>query len=465
MDLKTNHVILLLAVIFLSSLSANSYAQDITFNISLGIAPAVSNVVAIPEEDSATIRWNTDRPADSQVEYGLDTTYGLFSSLDPSLKTSHIIAIAGLSSSTIYHFRIISADSSGFIQPSSNNVFATLGASQGFTFNLSLDAPVVSNIAVSLTENSATITWQTNKPADSQIEYGLDSNYGFFSNLDATPKTSHSITITGLLSSTAYHYRILSADASGFIQPSSDQFFTTLSGAPSGDTGDGGGRGSDFVSTTPIDTITLNFASLVPEISVRLPVPYDFAIKFLTLRSSIMLSDVKVTIKKIGSANVPPLPGVLYRYLRMDSTNTEDISYIETEFDVTRSWLAANRFSVDDVRFLLYDNGWRRMPTYYIGGNSIDYRFRAVPSGFGTFAIVGDREDFAEEPTQEPAPGKEDEGPLSPFISPTSKIPVNIQYFIISAVLFIVAILLYLHYHRHSKKADWELQWPASSEQ
>ncbi len=88
--------------------------------------------------------------------------------------------------------------------------------------------PVITNISTSgLTTSSATTTWDTDEPADSQIEYGLDTNYGQLV-FDPTLTTSHSLTITGLSSSTTYHFRVLSADGSGNSAASGDNAFTTL---------------------------------------------------------------------------------------------------------------------------------------------------------------------------------------------------------------------------------------------
>ena len=50
------------------------------------------------------------------------------------------------------------------------------------TINITIDetSPEISNIQIiDITENSATITWQTDEPSDSYIEYGKTENYKF----------------------------------------------------------------------------------------------------------------------------------------------------------------------------------------------------------------------------------------------------------------------------------------------
>ena len=89
--------------------------------------------------------------------------------------------------------------------------------------------PTISNINVSTTQTTATITWDTNEPATSEVEWGADASYGHKSAADSTAdKTNHSVTIsTGLVCDTVYHFRVISRDASGNESTSSDATFRT----------------------------------------------------------------------------------------------------------------------------------------------------------------------------------------------------------------------------------------------
>ncbi len=88
------------------------------------VTSPISNILATPSSTSATITWTTDEAATSRVDYGLDISYGLFVS-DPTLVTSHSIELIGLSSSTTYHFKVTSVDSSGNIASSEDLTFNT----------------------------------------------------------------------------------------------------------------------------------------------------------------------------------------------------------------------------------------------------------------------------------------------------------------------------------------------------
>jgi endonuclease I len=68
--------------------------------------------------------------------------------------------------------------------------------------------------ASSGTSSSFTVTWTTDEPSDSRLEYGLAASYGSTAYV-ATPVTAHSLTVTGLVAGTEYHFRAGSTDACG----------------------------------------------------------------------------------------------------------------------------------------------------------------------------------------------------------------------------------------------------------
>lgn len=86
--------------------------------------------------------------------------------------------------------------------------------------------PVISNIQTTVTNSTATITWTTDKPSNSVVDYGLNGNYGINVN-DASQTTAHSITLTGLDSNTSYHYRVKSADSDNNTASSGDRILAT----------------------------------------------------------------------------------------------------------------------------------------------------------------------------------------------------------------------------------------------
>jgi hypothetical protein len=87
--------------------------------------------------------------------------------------------------------------------------------------------PVLSAISAIPGTGDASITWTTDEPADSQVEYGATTAYGSSTTLASALVTSHTVNVTGLAPATLYHYRVKSRDAAGNLATSADQSFST----------------------------------------------------------------------------------------------------------------------------------------------------------------------------------------------------------------------------------------------
>lgn len=195
-------------------------SADMTFTTAVDTdAPVISNVLASGiTTRAALITWTTDENSDSQVEYGLTVSYGSSTAIDSEPATSHHFSLSGLTAETVYHYRVKSRDAAGYLATSGDYIFAT---SVG-------NPPVPENIANSnVTMTSATITWTTPTPSDSQVEYGTSTAYGNSTQLDSRLVTSHSQALTGLVAGTLYHYRVKSRDSEGDLRTSGDKVFLT----------------------------------------------------------------------------------------------------------------------------------------------------------------------------------------------------------------------------------------------
>jgi hypothetical protein len=77
-------------------------------------APVISNLIAtVVDATTAEIGWDLDQPATGQVEYGLTTTYGKLSVLEPNLFPGHHQNLYNLIPGTTYHFRVKSQNAAG----------------------------------------------------------------------------------------------------------------------------------------------------------------------------------------------------------------------------------------------------------------------------------------------------------------------------------------------------------------
>src|SRR3989344_4416755 len=157
-------------------------------------APTITTIQASNiTTTGAVITWTTNEPAESEVNYGLTTSYSNPPILHTSRTTSHSVTLSGLTANSVYHYRVISKDSTGNQRTSGDFTFTTAAV-----VVLDTTAPVITNIQSIPTSNGATITWNTNEASDTQVDYGLTTSYGSSSTLVATALTLHSVTLTGL---------------------------------------------------------------------------------------------------------------------------------------------------------------------------------------------------------------------------------------------------------------------------
>jgi len=170
-------------------------------------SPVISSVNASDfTTSSVTIGWLSDENATSQVEYGTTSSYGSSSALDSNLVTTHSVSLTGLTAGTTYHYRVNSRDAAGNESASGDYMLGVC----------SIIGPTVSNLAVfEITGTSAKITWTTDYPSTSQVEYGPASYRITTSPLDSTLVISHSLTLAGLIQGTYYYYKVKSKDACG----------------------------------------------------------------------------------------------------------------------------------------------------------------------------------------------------------------------------------------------------------
>lgn len=69
----------------------------------------------------------------------------------------------------------------------------------------------ISNVEVeTVSYNSATVVWETNRSSTSQVEYGITTNYGSETDRDETLVVEHQVTLENLSPKTTYHFRVKS---------------------------------------------------------------------------------------------------------------------------------------------------------------------------------------------------------------------------------------------------------------
>lgn len=174
----------------------------------LNSGPAITNVQAGSVTSSgATITWTTSTSSNSQVEYGTTTAYGTGTELDVTAVTSHSVALTGLSSFTLYHYRVKSADSLGRLTISGDNTFTT--AASGGASSITVTEPTSSSVWVQKT--TVPINW-TSANVTGNVSIAISRNGGstWRTIISSTPNDGAASWFVGLPSSNSCIIRVRS---------------------------------------------------------------------------------------------------------------------------------------------------------------------------------------------------------------------------------------------------------------
>ena len=234
--------------------------------------PTISSVSAVLVTDTkAAIQWVTDEQAISSLSYG--TTSGdLTSTVQSSeeLNNHHVTFLSDLTPDTTYYYTVTSTDDSGNVVTSTESTFQTLASDtnlqtldelndqmlelineqEGITpeeieTNINELIQGVSEIipspliqgepGVDEKSTTATITWTTDKEANSIVAYNPEELY---STEISNPyqykvgdieifRLEHSVTLLDLTPETTYHYQVKSKGRISGESTSADYTFTT----------------------------------------------------------------------------------------------------------------------------------------------------------------------------------------------------------------------------------------------
>jgi hypothetical protein len=205
---------------------SDTQAPPIVFNVAV-----TQTTNAGASTATVVITWGTDKPSDGQVFYGTTASYGIASPLVDSSGSfsqgayTHSVVITGLSFGQTYHFAVQSRD---ILNPqlSAETVDQTFMAAAGAP-------PLISAVSLSsITNNSVAISWTTDKPSSSQVQYWGDSTPipANMSPLNAQLVTRHRVVLSGLPEGTSYGFQVMSTDALGDQAISSLKAFSTIVG-------------------------------------------------------------------------------------------------------------------------------------------------------------------------------------------------------------------------------------------
>jgi hypothetical protein len=195
------------------------------------VAPAVSQQNPAPNATNVSITSSVIAHVSDDI-YGVDwTTFKLkINGEDVTAKTqlqgvmgNYRLAYKPQTSfayGTVYNVEINACDMLGNCMPTAAYKFTTVPPDT--------TPPTFNNIIATPLSIGANISWTSNEPATSLVDYGQTTGYELGTVEVAGLKTSHLVQLQGLQSGKLYHYRIRGVDAQGNIGQSADATFTTL---------------------------------------------------------------------------------------------------------------------------------------------------------------------------------------------------------------------------------------------
>jgi Abnormal spindle-like microcephaly-assoc'd, ASPM-SPD-2-Hydin/Protein of unknown function (DUF1573) len=186
-------------LLFVSLVAPSAFAQS-----------WISAVTATTTTTTAAITWTTAVPANSQITYGTTTSYGSSSALNSTLVTTHSASLTSLTAGTTYHYRALSADSTGAMVTGLDNVFTTPAAS--ITVSIS---PTTATVASGGTQQfSAQVTNTSNTAVTWSATAGTVSTTGLFTAPTVTANTIVTVKATLVADTTKYASATVTVTAS-----------------------------------------------------------------------------------------------------------------------------------------------------------------------------------------------------------------------------------------------------------
>ena len=137
--------------------------------------PVITQVTGTPQAGTAVIKWSTDKPATSVVQYGADATYGTTAGDSTRFTTAHAVTLTGLQPLLAYHFSVTSADGCAHSVFSPDTVFTTT------VDNIPPSAQIIAGPAdgSKIDATSVTVSWtgtdDVTLPQNLLFQYRLDT--------------------------------------------------------------------------------------------------------------------------------------------------------------------------------------------------------------------------------------------------------------------------------------------------
>lgn len=193
-----------------SGLAAHEMTPPVILNVNASVETTTMNVLVL---------WLTNEASTSRVDWGLTSSYGSSTPIDPVLRTSHLLSITGLVEGQTIHYRVRSADQYGneIVSPDRTIVIEADREDPNYTMSPPSFGTGQATLTFNATELSfGTFSWGLSSTSEHTIVFGSQSN----------PALTHVALMTGLTNGTTYATKVVLIDLSGnFVETSSSLFY------------------------------------------------------------------------------------------------------------------------------------------------------------------------------------------------------------------------------------------------
>ncbi len=229
--------------------------------------------------------------------------------------------------------------------------------------------------------SSTTITWTTDAPASSIVDYGLTVSYTASTtetdNSLLTRTTSHSVALSGLAACTKYHYRVRSKDLVPNTASSADGNFTTT-----------GCVGAASITSSQSEAISGNGTLTSGNLALTIPTGFKTGTTNATFQANTV--DQAAFTLSAGTPSGKTLVGTFVVEIKAVTTDAiTTISTFDTPLTVTIAYDQNDlgNLSESNLRIYRYDDGigWNELSNCSV--NATDNTVTCETSNFSSFAI------------------------------------------------------------------------------
>lgn len=186
----------------------NNQSGQSSDNVTIIAGPVVQNA----NGNSASLWWQTNDTAATNVRYGTDPNNMSQTAYEPGGSRDHRVQLSNLQPGQTYYYEILKRygnvrTTGRFTMPGQNAGTTPIGVNNAMI----TAGPTIQTIG----PNSAVVGWSTQAPASSIVRYGTDPNSLTQTAQAPWGSTNHQVLLNNLRPNTHYYFEVISSQARG----------------------------------------------------------------------------------------------------------------------------------------------------------------------------------------------------------------------------------------------------------